>query len=660
MYKTLPSALRRSHGGSGQSSGDEQDGAAGTASEASTHPPPPRSHSRQSNRSGGNSDHGPLFGINLNLGLSNLISGGMHFLGNLRNKKTPSESSAASTPVASNSSPPSSSSSTAPIDAAAAAAVASHYESAKEYIELSSFPSLPEVDGHGEGHNFELLGTYNPTWCDLCGELIWGLYDTGATKCVFCQFTCHIKCQKKVRLNCSVLHSVSSSASSSMTEGAPVAPDMLAPLLPGKKPVGASVASSLEPNLSSRLDEFVTAAETFEDDSDEDEDPVLKNGIEVDESTLHNISTLRSELGNDKKDATLTGGVEKGSKAGAVPATQPADNPLDDDDDAYKTLRDVESFQFDLDEVPVRKSVVDETEPDATLTLTKSSAAASRMVSSSRAAVDNLTLSRQFSLVNYVALPLSHEDLLGEYVQDIVQEYNRLHTSQQETVVENDGEKAKGFIRVQLSLRRPINVISGQPVPSVYKISNSTLSESSTATAGGRQTLTSFYLPPDTIKCLHVDTDTTTRDVIRSLLAKFRVADNPHKYALYEKRTGGRSGGGDGGDEDAKQPANKRTLSRLKLRKMSELERPLVLALLWVKESKAGQRSFVLQENDPGDVSWESFSVPELKNFLRILDREEAWYKRRIHEKYEALHGYMRALAREKREADDTESSSAI
>ena len=83
------------------------------------------------------------------------------------------------------------------------------------------------------------------------------------------------------------------------------------------------------------------------------------------------------------------------------------------------------------------------------------------------------------------------------------------------------------------------------------------------------------------------------------------------------------------------------------MRKLSELERPLVLGLLWVKEGKsAEERSFVLQENDPGDVRWESFSVPELKNFLLILDREEAWYKRRIHEKYEALHGYMRALAR--------------
>ena len=52
--------------------------------------------------------------------------------------------------------------------------------------------------------------------------------------------------------------------------------------------------------------------------------------------------------------------------------------------------------------------------------------------------------------------------------------------SLQETLVENGGEKARGFVRVQLLLRRPINVISGQQPPPVYNISNSTLSERST------------------------------------------------------------------------------------------------------------------------------------------------------------------------------------
>jgi hypothetical protein len=45
----------------------------------------------------------------------------------------------------------------------------------------------------------------------------------------------------------------------------------------------------------------------------------------------------------------------------------------------------------------------------------------------------------------------------------------------------------------------------------------------------------------------------------------------------------------------------------------------------------------------------ESFSMPELKNFLRILNREEAWYKKRIHEKYELVLLTMQKLMDEKR-----------
>lgn len=98
---------------------------------------------------------------------------------------------------------------------------------------------------------------------------------------------------------------------------------------------------------------------------------------------------------------------------------------------------------------------------------------------------------------------------------------------------------------------------------------------------------------------------------------------------------------------------------------MSDEERPLVLALVrCLQETKdeiiASESAevdldkrccyFVLQENDPGEmISWESFTTPELKNFLRILDREEAWYKKRIHEKYELVLQIMQRHMEEKR-----------
>ena len=36
----------------------------------------------------------------------------------------------------------------------------------------------PEL-GTGQGHEWVEIGSHNPAWCDMCGELIWGLYDTG-------------------------------------------------------------------------------------------------------------------------------------------------------------------------------------------------------------------------------------------------------------------------------------------------------------------------------------------------------------------------------------------------------------------------------------------------------------------------------------------------
>ena len=95
-----------------------------------------------------------------------------------------------------------------------------------------------------------------------------------------------------------------------------------------------------------------------------------------------------------------------------------------------------------------------------------------------------------------------------------------------------------------------------------------------------------------------------------------------------------------------------KSLSRLKLRRLNEDEKPLMLAVLWMKDPD-DTKKFVLQENDPGEILWEQFSLPELKNFLLILDREEAWYKRRIHEKYENVHQTIHELLQEKRPEKD-------
>ncbi|KAF4529900.1 hypothetical protein B566_EDAN015046 [Ephemera danica] len=144
---------------------------------------------------------------------------------------------------------------------------------------------------------------------------------------------------------------------------------------------------------------------------------------------------------------------------------------------------------------------------------------------------------------------------------------------------EEDGASFRGFIRVHMNLCRPISVVAGTRPPSIYDI----LKEDSSL----ERTLTSFYLPP--------------------LLKKFKVVDNPRKFVLYERHY-----------EDGE-------TSKVKMRRIADNETPLNLALRWSKDLNCNK------------MFWEAFSLPELSNFLRILDREEEEYKRQVRVKYQQI-----------------------
>lgn len=58
--------------------------------------------------------------------------------------------------------------------------------------------------------------------------------------------------------------------------------------------------------------------------------------------------------------------------------------------------------------------------------------------------------------------------------------------------------------------------------------------------AGGKKSSevkrrTSFYLPKDASKHLHISSRTSAREVIEALLKKFTVVDNPGKFAVFER-----------------------------------------------------------------------------------------------------------------------------
>ncbi|XP_072914906.1 ras association domain-containing protein 3 isoform X2 [Hemitrygon akajei] len=149
----------------------------------------------------------------------------------------------------------------------------------------------------------------------------------------------------------------------------------------------------------------------------------------------------------------------------------------------------------------------------------------------------------------------------------------------------NSNEVYTGFIKVQMDLQRPIT-IRARPAQGrqVYNSSNET----------------AFYLPKNTSNTLHISSSNTVKDVIEALLKKFTVIDNPAKFALFKQYLVG---------------------DQVYSSKLTDGEHPLYLRLLAGPSMDA--LSFVLREYETGEVLWEAFSLPELQNFLRILDKEE-------------------------------------
>ncbi|XP_035190234.1 ras association domain-containing protein 3 isoform X2 [Anser cygnoides] len=176
-----------------------------------------------------------------------------------------------------------------------------------------------------------------------------------------------------------------------------------------------------------------------------------------------------------------------------------------------------------------------------------------------------------------------HVYLSKEEVKEKIQSYNSSVTDKLKMTLNSNGIYT-GFIKVQMELCRPITV---QSSPSQGRCAHS-------------NNETAFYLPNDCVNTLHISSTNTVREVIEALLKKFFVTDNPAKFALYKRCH----------KED-----------QVYTCKLSDREHPLYLRL--VAGPRTEMLSFVLREHETGEVMWEAFSLPELQNFLRILDKEE-------------------------------------
>ncbi|XP_062853031.1 ras association domain-containing protein 1-like isoform X2 [Trichomycterus rosablanca] len=190
-------------------------------------------------------------------------------------------------------------------------------------------------------------------------------------------------------------------------------------------------------------------------------------------------------------------------------------------------------------------------------------------------------------------------------IQQKIKEYNAQINSNLFMSLNKDGTYT-GFIKVHLKLVRPVSV------PPTRK--GTVSKETANGKRGGAvKRRTSFYLPKDTAKHLHISSRTRAQEVIQALLKKFTVIDNPAKFALFERTE---------------------RHDQVYLRKLPDDECPLYLRLCAGPNEKV--LSLVLKENETGEVNWDAFSMPELQNFLRILEREEKEHVKQIVQRYAA------------------------
>ncbi|XP_029472169.1 ras association domain-containing protein 3 [Rhinatrema bivittatum] len=175
----------------------------------------------------------------------------------------------------------------------------------------------------------------------------------------------------------------------------------------------------------------------------------------------------------------------------------------------------------------------------------------------------------------------SHSYLSKEETREKIHNYNLTVTDKLKMTLHSNGMYT-GFIKVQLELSRPITLQTpANPRIHVYNEA-------------------AFYLPKGCTNTLHISSANTCREVVEALLKKFLVANDPAKFALYKRCQ----------KEDQEY-----------LCKLSDREHPLYLRL--VAGPSTENLAFILREHEKEDFMWEAFSLPELRNFLKILDKEE-------------------------------------
>ncbi|GMT24571.1 hypothetical protein PFISCL1PPCAC_15868 [Pristionchus fissidentatus] len=386
----------------------------------------------------------------------------------------------------------------------------------------------------GSGHQFSSINLLHPTWCDKCGDFIWG-FRQQASKCTNCNYTCHERCIPLVTLDC---RSLSSSLSSEEDAFYPHLDDGTLGTIPTSARIAMRTNHSTESAPCPDL-------------------PSLNGSREGTDKENKKISVVNPLFHSKSASATVPRSFapSESERRTREPSAPP------------------------IEELEIREVYVKEDTP--------------------------------FEAAQGYA---------DAQLEKKIAEYNKHVEHGFEMTMCPSGDSFEGCLQIHMNFTRPINIVAGERPPTVYDVVNTGKSTASL------RTITSFFLPRNTVKTVSLNSEMTTRQMIVVLLRKFKVADNPKKFALYE----------------CTQSIECHTLLR-KFTRVGDHVCPLRSALRWTSPR---EKCFVLQENDVGEIMWDAFEVPELHNFIRILGLEEQQYRSQIKEKFRVYDSYLIAELR--------------
>lgn len=178
-------------------------------------------------------------------------------------------------------------------------------------------------------------------------------------------------------------------------------------------------------------------------------------------------------------------------------------------------------------------------------------------------------------------------------IKSKLEDYNRTVKNKLIMTLRSDSSFT-GYIRVELELTRPVT------------------------TKNKEGNVDIMYLPKNTVKAIHLTSANTAEQVIKALLQKFQIQNDPRKYVLCERKQRGKEGD-----------------FHVTLRPLQEGERPLFLTLLW--GSAHSGHGFRLKDQMDNDPIWDDFKEAELEAFLRMYEDEETRAINEIQSNYDVL-----------------------